>query len=77
MYQSRADPAAEGVRTSLEQAARMARLQDIPRIEALATMELRRRFGNTEQGRARLEQLLALHPGLREIEVDNHGGLNR
>ncbi|WP_441289287.1 TOMM system kinase/cyclase fusion protein [Sorangium sp. KYC3313] len=77
MYQSRADPAAEGVRTSLEQAARMARLQDIPRIEALATMELHRRFGSTEQGRARLEQLLALHPGLREIEVDNHEGLNR
>ncbi|MDI1433261.1 TOMM system kinase/cyclase fusion protein [Polyangium sorediatum] len=74
MYEAQRDPAAEGVRSSLEEAARLARRQDMPRIEALATLELVRRSGAAEQRRARLDELLTRHPGLREIEVDNHEG---
>ncbi|WP_437992141.1 TOMM system kinase/cyclase fusion protein [Sorangium sp. So ce145] len=67
MYEAHKDPAAEGVRLSLEQAARLARRYDMPRIEALATLELLRRFGGASPYRARLDELLALHPCLRDI----------
>ncbi|XXT20371.1 TOMM system kinase/cyclase fusion protein [Sorangium sp. So ce429] len=77
MYEAKKDPAAEGVRASLEHAARLARRHDMPRIEALATLELLRRFAVTEQRRARLGELVALHPGLREIENGVHEGETR
>ncbi|HEX7838323.1 MAG TPA: hypothetical protein VF469_12700, partial [Kofleriaceae bacterium] len=77
MYEARNDPAAEGVRTSLEQAVRLARQNAMPRIEALATLDLLRWFGGGEQHRARLDELLTLHPGLRELETDRHAGRNR
>ncbi|WP_437590374.1 TOMM system kinase/cyclase fusion protein [Sorangium sp. So ce1000] len=77
MVEAQKDPAAEGVRASLEHAARLARRYDMPRIEALATLELLRRFAVTEQRRARLDELVALHPGLREIEIGVHEGETR
>ncbi|HEY0990539.1 MAG TPA: hypothetical protein VGD80_25980, partial [Kofleriaceae bacterium] len=77
LYEARKDPSAEGVRTSLEHAARLARRQDMPRIEVLATLDLVRRFGGTDQRRARLDELLALHPGLRELDSDPHQGGSR
>jgi len=73
MYEARKDHAAEGVRASLEQAVRLARRNAMPRIEALATLDLLRRFGG-EQHRARLDELLTLHPGLRDLETDRHAG---
>ncbi|WP_438025728.1 TOMM system kinase/cyclase fusion protein [Sorangium sp. So ce233] len=77
MYEAKKDPAADGVRASLEHAARLARRHDMPRIEALATLELLRRFAVAEQRRARLDELVALHPGLREIEISVHEGETR
>jgi hypothetical protein len=77
MVEARKDPAAEGVRASLEHAARLARRHAMPRIEALATLELLRRFAVAEQLRARLDELVALHPGLREIEIGIHEGETR
>jgi len=77
LYEARKDPSAEGVRTSLEHAARLARRQDMPRIEVLATLDLVRRFGGIEQRRARLDELLARHPGLRELDSDPHQGGSR
>ncbi|WP_437297301.1 TOMM system kinase/cyclase fusion protein [Sorangium sp. So ce426] len=68
MYEAHKDPAAEGVRLSLERAARLARHHDMPRIEALATLELLGRSGGAAPHRARLDDLLALHPCLRGIE---------
>jgi tetratricopeptide (TPR) repeat protein len=73
-YEARKDPAAEGVRSSLEQAARLAQRQDMPRVEALATLDLMRRFGGLEQRGARLDELLARHPGLRDLDTDHEGG---
>jgi hypothetical protein len=49
----------------------------MPRIEVLATLDLVRRFGGIEQRRARLDELLALHPGLRELDSDPHQGGSR
>lgn len=73
MYEAQRDPAAEGVRTSLEQAARLARRSAMPRVEALATRDLLRRFGGDDH-RARLDELLTLHPGLHELPTDSHPG---
>ncbi|WP_437576227.1 TOMM system kinase/cyclase fusion protein [Sorangium sp. So ce887] len=67
MVEARQDPAAEGVRTSLERAALLARRFVMPRVEALAMLELLRRSGGDEQRRARLDELLMLHPGLQAI----------
>jgi hypothetical protein len=74
MYEARKDPAAEGVRTSLERAARLARRNAMPRVEALATLDLLRRFGGGEAHRARLDELLTIHPGLHELPTDCHPG---
>jgi TOMM system kinase/cyclase fusion protein len=80
MYEARRAPAAEAVRISLEHAAGLANRQAMPRIEVLATRELDRRFGSAEPHRARLDELLAAHPGLRALEsivtkegLDEHG----
>jgi len=80
MYEAQKAPAAEAVRTSLEQAASLANRQAMPRVEMLATLELYRRFGTAEPHRARLDALLAAHPGLRALEsivtkegLDEHG----
>lgn len=70
MYEARRHPTAEAVRSSLERAAELAQRYDMPRIELLATRELLRRFGDHEPHRARLAQRLALHPGLRHVELD-------
>jgi tetratricopeptide (TPR) repeat protein len=72
MYEAQQHPTAETVRSSLEQAARLAQQHGMPRIELLATQELLRRFGGHAPHRARLAQLLALHPGLRQVEMDRH-----
>lgn len=77
MYEAQRDPAAEGVRRSLEQAALLARRHDMPRIEAQATLELLRRSGGDERRRARLDELFALHPGLRGLEDGDHEGGSR
>jgi hypothetical protein len=74
MYEAQREPSAEGVRASLEQAARLARRNAMPRVEALATLDLLRRFGGGEQHRARLDELLARNPGLRELPIDRHPG---
>jgi TOMM system kinase/cyclase fusion protein len=74
MYEARKDPAAEGVRTSLERAARLARRNDMPRVEALATLDLLRQLGGGAQHRARLAELLALHPGLHALPTDRRLG---
>ncbi|HSN98060.1 MAG TPA: hypothetical protein VLS89_07165, partial [Candidatus Nanopelagicales bacterium] len=74
LVEAQQDPLADGVRASLERAAELARHQDMPRVEALSMLELCRRFGGDTQRRARLDELLALHPGLREIESDGHQG---
>ncbi|WP_438041315.1 TOMM system kinase/cyclase fusion protein [Sorangium sp. So ce128] len=71
---ARLDPAAEGVWTSLEQAALLARRFAMPRVEALATLELLRRSSGDGQRRARLDELHRLHPGLRAIQADSHEG---
>ncbi|WP_437998960.1 TOMM system kinase/cyclase fusion protein [Sorangium sp. So ce185] len=76
MVAARRDPAAEGVRTSLEQAALLARRFAVPRVEALATLALLQRSGGDERRRARLDELLGLHPGLRAIQVESHEGDN-
>jgi TOMM system kinase/cyclase fusion protein len=70
MYVLQRGPDDEGAQASLEQAARLARSQDMPRIEAIATMELHRRFGGGEH-RARVDELLSLRPALREVITDN------
>jgi TOMM system kinase/cyclase fusion protein len=77
LYEAQRDPAAEAVRTSLEQAARLARRQDMPRVEALATRELLRRFGDEDRSSTRLDELLALYPGVREIETQSSEGEDR
>jgi TOMM system kinase/cyclase fusion protein len=74
MYEARKDPAAAGVRLSLERASRLAQRNAMPRVEALATLDLLRRLGGGEQHRTRLDELLALHPGLRALETDRHPG---
>ncbi|MDI1443052.1 TOMM system kinase/cyclase fusion protein [Polyangium sp. 6x1] len=74
LYEARKDPASEGVRLSLEEAARLGRQKDMPRIEALATLELSQRFGRTEERRARLDELRGRHPGLQGIEIDDGKG---
>ncbi|WP_437610205.1 TOMM system kinase/cyclase fusion protein [Sorangium sp. So ce834] len=74
MVAARQDPAAEGVRTSLERAALLARRFAMPRVEALATLELLQRSWGDERRRARLDELLGLHPGLRAIQVDSNEG---
>jgi TOMM system kinase/cyclase fusion protein len=69
-YEAQRDPAADAVRATLEQAADLARCQDMPRVEALATRELLRQLGGAGQRRARLDELLEHHPGLRAITAD-------
>jgi hypothetical protein len=39
----------------------------MPRIEALATLELIQRFGGTAEQRARIDELRKFHPGLQQI----------
>jgi TOMM system kinase/cyclase fusion protein len=74
MYLLRQGPADVGpARAALEQAARLARRRHMPRVEALATLELLRRFGDEGQHRPRLDELLASHPGLRTIEPPTIG----
>lgn len=76
MYRLQQEPSGdEQVRISLEQAAGTARRQQMPRIEALATLELLDRFGDDGARRARLDELFALQPGLREIQTGNHEGM--
>jgi hypothetical protein len=74
MYEARRTPAGvavgAGVQTSLERAAELARQRDMSRIEMLATLELRRRFGGAAQHRERLDELLAHSPDLRVIELN-------
>lgn len=77
LYEARQDPAADGVRRSLEQAASLARRHGMPRIEAQAMLELDRRAGDDERRRARLGELFALHPGLRGLEAGSHEGGSR
>jgi hypothetical protein len=67
MYEARRNPTSDSVRHSLEQAASLAERCDMPRIEALATLELIQRFGGTAERRARVDQLLKTHPALQEI----------
>jgi TOMM system kinase/cyclase fusion protein len=70
MYEAGRDPAGDAVRAALEQAADLARRQDMPRVEALATRELLRRFSGTSERRARLDDLLERHPDLRAATAD-------
>jgi hypothetical protein len=75
MYLLQTDRApSDAIRHSLEQAAKLARERDLPRTEALATGELLRRFGNELTHWTRLKHLLAVHPGLREIEINHPTG---
>jgi len=74
MYEAQRSPASESIKASLERAAELAQRHDMPRVETLARAELLRRFGSTESHQARLEQLFALRPGLRDIETDHHKG---
>jgi TOMM system kinase/cyclase fusion protein len=72
MYQLRRVPSGdEQARASLEEAARLARRHDLPRIEAQATLELLRRFDGDGGRRARVDELYARCPGLRALEVNN------
>jgi tetratricopeptide (TPR) repeat protein len=77
MYEAQRDPAADEVRAALEQAADLARRQDMPRVEALATRELLRQFSGAEPRRARMGELLERYPGLRAITADLHQGTTR
>jgi TOMM system kinase/cyclase fusion protein len=69
LYLLRQGPAErEPARVALEQAARLARQRHMPRVEARATLELARRFGDDTRRTKRLDELLARHPGLRTID---------
>jgi tetratricopeptide (TPR) repeat protein len=77
MYEVQRDPVADAVRDALEQAADLARRQDMPRVEALATRELLRQFGGGAQRRARMGELIERHPGLRAMTADPPQGATR
>jgi predicted ATPase len=77
MYEVRRNPASESVRRSLEQAAALAARCDMPRIEVLATLELTERFGGTAEQRARIAELLKLHPALQQIMPTPGAGESR
>lgn len=70
LYLARIAPNDSAVRSSLEQARQLARRQDMPRVEVAATRELLRRYGCPEPQPGRLGELIALHPGLREVDAD-------
>jgi tetratricopeptide (TPR) repeat protein len=67
IYQLQGTGSTEGARASLEQAAHLARKQDMPRTEALAIGELLARFGDSGAFQMRLKELLSIHLGLRQL----------
>ncbi len=67
MYGIRGSATPGEVRASFERAADLARKQDMPRVEALATGELLARFGASQPLHARLQELISIHPGLSQV----------
>jgi TOMM system kinase/cyclase fusion protein len=65
----------DGARASLERAIDLASRQEMPRIEALAIRDLLVHFGEREHIRTRFNELLALYPGLHDLEMSNHIGV--
>jgi len=74
LYLARLAPDNAGVQASLERARQLAQHQSMPRIEVMATRELLLRFGGPEPQPGRLGELLALYPGLREVDTDVNQG---
>ncbi|MDP8999036.1 MAG: hypothetical protein M3O46_02885, partial [Myxococcota bacterium] len=71
MYQLRQDGvSSDDARSSLLQAAELARRQEMPRIEALAIKDLLAHFGEDATHRTRLDSLVAINPKLREFNVN-------